>query len=157
MNRQLAATYYRVALLLGLVKGEDVHAWAEQVIVDEDHPPHGVVDLVLVNAQDLSELRHALYPLGIEPEPPEVIRAILGRVRSDLARGRRAAADTVAVLRQMRSMLPLPSDWSDAMAEHINAHMLATAGVRGATETVEAALTTWLDGFSEVAIPDSPL
>ena len=35
MDFSLEATYYRTALLLGLIRGEVVHRWAEQAIERE--------------------------------------------------------------------------------------------------------------------------
>lgn len=103
------ATFYRTALLLGLIRGEVVHHWAEQVIANEAKPPAAFIDLIGVPVDDLSEMRHALWPLVIDPPPPEVLHAILGLLHEDLAGGRCQLSDTITILRQMRSMLKLPT------------------------------------------------
>ena len=74
---RIEATYYHTALLLGLVQGDAVHRWAERLIEREPAPPHEILELVLIPATDLSAMRHALWPLVIDPEPPEVLRGIL--------------------------------------------------------------------------------
>jgi hypothetical protein len=47
MSYRLEATYYRTALLLGLVQSEEVHRWAERIIEKDPTPPHELLDLVL--------------------------------------------------------------------------------------------------------------
>jgi hypothetical protein len=70
---QTWASYYRVALLLGLVGGEVVHEWATQAIERDASPPLSIIDLALIPTSDLTELRHALWTLAGEPEPPQVL------------------------------------------------------------------------------------
>ena len=57
MNDALEATFYRIALLLGIVGGEAVQRWATRAIEREPNPPRSLVDVVSVPASDLSELR----------------------------------------------------------------------------------------------------
>jgi hypothetical protein len=128
MSYSLEATYYRTALLLGLVPGEDVRRWAERVIDQEPEPPQAVFDIVSTSSSDLSALRHALWPLVLDPEPPSVLRAVLALVHADLESGRRALADTITVLRQMRSMLRLPAPlYAERNAEHVKQASVKTA------------------------------
>ena len=149
MVYQTRASYYRVALLLGVVSGDNVHEWATQAIERDASPPRSVIDLALIPTSDLTELRHALWTLAVEPEPPQVLRAVLGTIQADVASGRRTLADTVTMLRQMRSMVRLPVDFHEAIGEHVNAHMLATAGVRGSLIAVEATIVEWLQRFAQ--------
>ena len=72
MVYQTWASYYRVALLLGLVSGEVVHEWATQAIEHDASPPRSIIDLALIPTSDLTKLRHALWALAVEPEPPQV-------------------------------------------------------------------------------------
>jgi hypothetical protein len=69
MDFSLEATYYRTALLLGLVRGEVVHRCAEQLIEREPEPSPALIEVVSVPTNDLSALRHALWPLVVEPAP----------------------------------------------------------------------------------------
>lgn len=108
MELATAATYYRTGLLLGLLRGDEVHRWAERRIARDPDPPHALLDLVLVSPGDLSALRHALYPMSVEPEPEPVLEAMFALLHADLEAGRRGLPDTLTVLRQMRSMLRLP-------------------------------------------------
>ncbi len=144
MNHAQAATYFRTALLLGLVRGDVVQQWATAVIEREPSPPPAFFDLVSVAPDDLSELRHALWPLVTEPPPAGVLQALLGRLHQQLASGGRSLADTLTVLRQMRSMLRLPAD----LYADLNAAMVAHAAAadRGAT------LTVWLSQFAQARI-----
>ena len=73
----------------------------------------------------------------------------MGTIQADVDTGRRTLADTVTMLRQMRSMVRLPVDFHEAIGEHVNAHMLATAGVRGSLIAVEATIVEWLQQFAQ--------
>ena len=78
------------------------------MIAREPHPPAAFVDVASLPDHDLSALRHALWPLVEDPEPPAVVERLLALLSTDLAAGQRSLADTLTVLRQMRGMLRLP-------------------------------------------------
>jgi hypothetical protein len=136
--RTVAATYYRTALLLGLIRGDVVHEWAEDVITNDAQPPSPFIEIVSVPVDDLSEMRHALWPLVIDPPPIDVLRAILGLVHADLASGRRDLADTLTILRQMRSMLKLPASLYADLNQVLVSHDV---------EAVAGAVEGWLEQF----------
>lgn len=142
----LRATYFRTALLLGLVRGDDVHRWAERVIDRERDPPKAFFDIVSVPADDLTGLRHALWPLVIDPEPATVIEAILSLLYADLMGERRNFDDTLTILRQMRSLLRLPPE--------IYANLNATL-VTYATSQQERVISEWLHQFAQSRIEPS--
>jgi hypothetical protein len=138
MNVSMEATYHRTALLLGLVQGEEVHRWAERLIAQEPVPPPAVFDVVSIPPADLSAVRHALWPLVLDPEPSPVLRAMLALLHADLESGRRGLTDTVTVLRQMRGMLRLPAD----LYAELNAVLVEQANVR-------TAVPQWLQRFAK--------
>lgn len=140
----LEATYFRTALLLGLIRGNRVHRWAEEAIAREADPPAAMIDVVSVAPTDLSELRHALWPLVIDPPPSVVLKAMYGLLHIDLVSGRRSIADTITVLRQMRSMLKLPPDMYAELNETLVAH--------AADKTRDDILKTWLAQFSGASV-----
>lgn len=137
MNSSVGATYYRTALLLGLIQGEEVHRWAERIIEREAKPPQAVLDVVSIPISDLSALRLALWPLVIEPEPLTVLRAMFALLHADLASGRRGVADTVTVLRQMRSMWRL----LPALYAELNSVLVEQSSVK-------TAVPEWLQRFA---------
>jgi hypothetical protein len=139
----LLATYYRTALLLGLVRGDDVHRWVERVIEQEPDPPKAFFEIASVAADDLSGLRHALWPLVIEPDPAAVIETIFGLLHADLVGERRTFDDTLTILRQMRSLLRLPPD--------LYADMNATL-VTYATSQQRQVVVEWLQRFARSRI-----
>jgi hypothetical protein len=148
------ATYYRTALLLGLVDGITVHDWAHRVIERDAKVPTAFFELISIDPADLSAQRHALWPLVIEPDPPAVLRLILARVGADLQDGHRSLEDTIIVLRQMRSLLRLPPD----LYEGLNAAVVAHASEGHAAHAGEGhndAIGRWLRGF--VASSDEPV
>ena len=127
MTYKLEATYYRTALLLGLIQGEEVHRWAESIIREDPAPPAELLELVSIPSTDLSGLRYGLWSLAVEPEPPAILEAMFGLLDADLTAGRRTVDDTVTVLRQMRSMLRLPAPLYADLNEALVSHGLAKA------------------------------
>lgn len=140
------ATYYRTALLLGLVDGATVRDWAQHVIERQTDVPAALFELISIDTTDLTALRHALWPLVIEPDPPAVLRSILARLGADLQGGHRSLEDTIFVLRLMRSLLRLPPD----LYEALNAALVAQA-----REGHHEAIVRWLHGF--VAPSEKPV
>src|SRR5262245_39900972 len=145
MDYSLEATYYRTALLLGLIRGEAVHQWAEQVIEKDPEPPVAFFEVVSALPADLSALRDALWPLVANPEPAIVLEAVLRLVHEDLASGRRGYADTLTILRQMRSMLRLPPD----LYAGLNAALVASV----TDSTRELPIVQWLQQFAQSKPP----
>jgi len=131
-------------LLLGLVHGGAVHDWAQRVIECDDNPPAAFFEVITINPTDLSALRNALWPLVIEPDPRAVLESLFARLNVDLAAGRRLVGDTITILRQMRSMLRLPSD----LYEGLNAAIIAQA--RGGQDD---AVVRWLGQFASRGDP----
>jgi hypothetical protein len=140
MDYSLDATYYRTALLLGLVSGDVVHSWAERAIEDAPEPPRALIEAVSAPPTDLSALRHALWPLVTEPEPSEVLEALLGLLHADLSSRRRGLVDTLTVLRQMRSLLRLPAP----MYAELNSALVAYAD----SGRQEGVVVEWLARFA---------
>ena len=145
---QQLASYYRAALLLGLVSGDVVIAWADSIIASDSDAPQSLLDLAMIPPGDLSELRHALFPVAAPTESLATIRALFDRARAELESGQRSPLDTITVLRQARSFLKLPTNMHDEVALLQNDHMLATAGVIGSTDAVVVRLHTWLAQFA---------
>jgi hypothetical protein len=140
MDHPLEATYYRTALLLGIIPGHAVQRWAVHVIEHEPEPPSAFFEVALVPSGDLSGLRDALWPLVVEPDPPTVLEAILGLLHADLSSGRRGLNDTITILRQMRSMLRLPAGIYAALNAALVAHAAESAH--------RTAIAEWLQQFA---------
>lgn len=142
------ATFYRAALLLGVVPGETVVRWAEIVIHDDPTPPHALYDVALTGPVDLTALRNALQPIALEAESAEVIRAVLGLVQRHFHSGRRGLKDTVTVLAQLRRALTVPRAVFEEIDTLEDDFMLAAAGVVGDVGTSEGQVRTWLVQFA---------
>jgi len=119
---------------------EVVHRWAEQVINDEPEPLPAFIEIASMPLADLSGLRHALWPLVVEPDPPAVLEAILGILAADLTLGHRTLGDTVTILRQMRSMVRMPP----GLYAGLNAALVVQAGAN----TEGPAIAGWLRQFA---------
>ena len=124
-----------------------MHRWAESVIAREAEPVHALIELALVDQDDLSELRHALWPLCVDPEPEVVLEAVLALLHRDLEAGRRDLTTTVTILRQMRSMLRLPRELYKAL----NATLVDHASIGVTVSPVPG----WLERFAHATL-DSP-
>lgn len=114
----LQATFYRTALLLGIVRGDEVHRWAEQIIAPDGQPPMALIEAA-------------------------VLEAVLGRLHADLVAGRRGLPDTVAIIRQLRSMVRVPSG---LYAE------LNDALVGQSAHPEDAAFLRWLERFAGASV-----
>ena len=99
------AAFYRAALLVGLVRGEEVIAWADEVIAADAPAPAAFIDIATTAPSDLTVLRHRLLMATDEHESPAVVGSLLGVVNRDLASGRRTLPDTMTVLKQLRAFI----------------------------------------------------
>jgi hypothetical protein len=117
------AALFRAALLLGLVKGDDVVGWADQVLGGDAAAPPSFVEIATTPADDLSRLRERLLEVCGAGESEAVVRRLLGLVQRDLASGRRGFRDTMTVLKQLRAFLKLPRE----MNEHVKGLGVAVA------------------------------
>jgi len=99
------AALYRAALLLGLVRGDEVIRWADEVIGRDAGAPVAFAEIATTPADDLTRLRECLYEAGGGKESGEVVRRLIGLVQRDLASGRRTLPDTMTVLKQLRAFV----------------------------------------------------
>lgn len=105
------ATYYRAALLLGLVSVAEVVAWSDEVIAENSAIDPAFLEISSIisgDATDVTALRYALFPLCCEKEPSQVIEAILCRIGADFFSARRSIQHILTVLMQVRSLLHVP-------------------------------------------------
>jgi hypothetical protein len=150
---QSQATFYRAALLLGLVSGEHVVEWAARMLELDPAPPPELIDLALIPPTDLSALRSALQPLAAERESGSFVAALLDLARGDLQAGRRSMRDTVTVLRQIRGFLRVGPSLDAQLGTLTNDHMLAEAGVTNEIEQAGGRIGEWLSQFAGAARP----
>src|SRR5205814_865172 len=104
------AAFYRAALLLGLLRGQTVIDWADQILGSESAPPAGFVDIATTPPDDLTLLRERLFAVAGPKESPAVVRRVIGLVQEDLASGRRSFQDTMTVLKQLRAFVTVDRD-----------------------------------------------
>jgi hypothetical protein len=109
MNHAEQATFFRAALLLGLMRGERVVAWADAVLATEDCPHAAFAEIATTPVDDLTMLRERLLVVGREKESEGVVRALAGLVHRDLASSRRTLGDTMTVLKQLRAFVAVGS------------------------------------------------
>ncbi len=137
------ATFYRAALLLGLIRGPQVVAWADALLAADASPPGALVEVSSTPPDDLTQLRYHLWSIGGDTESSAAVRALVGLVHRDLAGGRRSFDDTMRVSKQLRT--------SVAVGATLNEH-LKTLGVDVAVSApgsmerreAEARVRAWL-------------
>lgn len=144
------AAWFRSALLLGLVQGEEVIAWADATIVREQLHDDALADVSLTAPGDLSALRFALQPLCDAYESPAIAAALFDRVARDLESERRSTADTYALLKQARQMLTLPTEHDAAIRELLVANYL-DLHTPGGNDAVHGRIGAWLTQFAGAA------
>ena len=109
------AALYRAALLLGLVRGDVVVRWADEIIAHDDNPSAALTEIASTPPDDLTLMRQRLLVLCDERESADVMRALLGLVHADLASGRRSFKDTMTVLKQLRGFLKVDPALNDRL------------------------------------------
>jgi hypothetical protein len=109
------ATFYRAALLLGLIRGDRVIAWADGVLASDPEVPSALAEISTTPAEDLTLLRQRLLLVGSERESDAVFRALAGLVYRDLASGRRTIGDTMTVLKQLRAFIKVTPALNDRL------------------------------------------
>jgi len=109
------AAFRRAALLLGLMRGDDVLRWADEAIAQDASAPEALIELSTTDPGDLTALRLRLFELSGEGESAEVVARVLGLVQRDLASGRRSFDDTRTVLKQLRAFLKLNRDLNEQL------------------------------------------
>ena len=141
------ATFYRAALLLGLVRGDEVVRWADAELARAQNPPAALCDVALTPTGDgsaLTALRAALRPLADEREPPAVVERLLRNVTEDFSSGRRNARDTITLLGQMRDSVVMSDELREQLHPFSIQNMFASVGAKGSIGDVEARLREWL-------------
>lgn len=138
------ATFFRAALLLGLVRGEAVVEWSDRVLADDASAPAAFVEIASTSAGDLTALRHALYPLCEVHESPAVVQRLLGIVSDDFDRGRRSFDDTVTVLSQVRRFLKLDLATDDGLKAQLVEVWRARHRLGAAPAAAESSMRAWL-------------
>jgi hypothetical protein len=107
------AALFRAGLLLGLVRGEEVVGWADQVLGGDAAAPAAFVEIATTPTADLSLLRERLLDVCGAGESEAVVRRLIALVHRDLTTGRRGFRDTMTVLKQLRAFLKLPRDMNE--------------------------------------------
>ncbi len=148
---QLAATYYRAALLLGIASGTDVIRWADGIIERDPEPPAAIYDVSLAPAADLNTLRDTLKPLALEPEPLAVVQALLDRIWRDVFANRRDVDEAVALIYRASHCLAIPDPLRWEMVSLEEDYARVTDGIAGELPTIEAQVRAWLAQFDGAA------
>jgi hypothetical protein len=137
------AAFYRAALLLGLIRGEEVIRWADEVIASDESAPPAFADIATTPPDDLTALRRRLFDAGGGVESQAVVRKVIGLIHRDLSSGRRGLQDTMTVLKQLRAFVAVDR----ALNEHLKTlgvDMFVAAPGSQARTAAEQRVRDWL-------------
>ena len=109
------ATFYRAALLLGLLRGERVIAWADAAIGDDPSAPAAFADIAITPPAEFTLLRQNLLLLASEKESPAVVAGLIDLIHRDLESGRRSFGDTMTVLKQLRAFVAVGASMNEVL------------------------------------------
>jgi hypothetical protein len=151
-DRAEQATFFRAALLLGLIRGERVIAWADEVLAGDPGVPSAFVEIATTPASDLTQLRQRLLLVGSEVESDTVFRAIVGLVHRDLSSGRRSMGDTMTVLKQLRASIKVTPALNDRL-KTMGVDVAMTAPDTRERADAEARVRAWLARHERDALP----
>ena len=146
------AAFYRAALLLGLIRGERVVAWADAVIGGDPSPPAAFVDIATCPPDDLTELRQRLLQLCPARESEAVARALAGVVHRDLSSGRRSLGDTMTVLKQLRAFVAVSRELNEQL-KTLGVDVAISPPDTPARAEAEARVRAWLARHAPDAVP----
>lgn len=142
------ATFYRAALLLGLIRGDAVIRWSDGVLARDSGAPAAFVEIASTPPDDLSALRHALYPLCDDRESSSVVHRLIGVASQDLESGRRSFDDTITVLSQIRRFLKLEPAFDDELKALLVEVWRARHGLGADRSATEIHVRVWLSGHA---------
>ena len=146
------ATFYRAALLLGLIRGDSVIAWADGTLASDPEVPPALVEISTTPAEDLTLLRQRLLLVGFERESDAVVRALAGLVHRDLASGRRTMGDTMTVLKQLRAFIKVTPALNDRL-KTLGVDVAITAPGSPERAHAEARVRAWLAKHERDPLP----
>jgi hypothetical protein len=137
------ATFFRAALLLGLIRGDLVIAWADDVLARDGGVPPAFAEIATTPADDLRLLRQRLLLVGSERESDAVVRGLAGLVHRDLASGRRSMGDTMTVLKQLRAFIKVTPALNDRL-KTLGVDVAVTTSGSRERAAAEARVREWL-------------
>ena len=146
------ATFFRAALLLGLIRGERVIAWADGVLAGDSGVPPAFAEIATTPADDLTLLRQRLLVVGSERESEAVVRALAGLVHRDLISGRRTISDTMTVLKQLRAFIKVVPALNERL-KTLGVDVAIAAPGSPERADAEARVRAWLAGHERDVLP----
>jgi hypothetical protein len=146
------AMFYRAALLLGLIRGVRVVAWADAVIGADPSSPDAFVEIATCPPDDLTLMRQRLLQLSPARESEAVVRALAGLVHRDLSSGRRSLGDTMTVLKQLRAFVAVSRDLNEQL-KTLGVDMAISPPDTPARADAEARVRAWLARPEPDAVP----
>jgi len=146
------ATFFRAALLLGLIRGERVIAWADAVLAGDSDVLSAFAEIATTPSDDLTLLRQRLLLVGSERESDAVVGALAGLIHRDLASGRRTIGDTVTVLKQLRAFIKVTPALNDCL-KTLGVDVAITVPGSPERAAAEGRVRTWLAGHEHDLLP----
>ncbi|MGE0442158.1 MAG: hypothetical protein AB7L66_19045 [Gemmatimonadales bacterium] len=138
------ATFLRAALLLGVVREDAVHAWAEEELVHADLLTPLLIGVVEAPAA-LSPVREALRAFERPVDVSRSAGAMLAFLRLEPDAAARPAADRIRILGALRRELAPTPEVAAGIKVFEDRAMLAAGGVGSETVPANEELDDWLE------------
>lgn len=147
------AAYLRAALLIGIVREDDVTEWAQLRLatIEASDPAAAALIELLLGEEALSPMREALRPLEAGVELTGLTLALLAGIAIDDALTPRTVADRLRLLGLLRREMTLPSTVADAIDGFRERAMLCDANVGHARAPDRDELQAWLRSVQPTA------
>ena len=144
------AAFLRAALLLGVVREQDVPDWAESLLLVQADA-HGLLSDVIMAPVELTAMRDALQPLADEADTTAVCAAILTFLAEDAVSRSLSAHDAVRVFTLLRTEFRLAPEGAWSAKRFEDRLMLAEGGVKTAVAPTRAEIDAWLGDVRQPA------
>ena len=133
------ADVLRTALLLGLVREQEIIAWADALLL-AGVGPHDALAEVALARPELTAVREALHPLTDPPDPERLPTALLAFLAADPGVAHLGARDRIAILGQLRREHRL----SPSLEAAVKQLELASTDTALSKQSLDDEVTAWL-------------
>jgi hypothetical protein len=144
---KVQAEGYRLGLLSGYFTNDDVIAWADQVIVDEDHPCSEIIEVALGRKLNSLHLANRLKDIKGEGDLDSVFKIILSLYSKDFRMRTKTSADIVNSLYYINNLVDLPDIYIESIRYFIYGFEVAVYEIYGNLQNLENELRDFLSQY----------
>jgi hypothetical protein len=144
---KLAAEYYRIGLVAGIVSIAEVVAWADRLISLEDTVDSALFDVSLAGSKSIDEMDSVLRGVRGAANPEAVGEALLGRLADELRAGKRDVGTVICLAHHLIRTGVLSDKQSGEVSVLEEYYDRAVTRIEGDLRVMEAQIADWLRPF----------